>query len=222
MVAFLPDKNSLSRLPLVEGLERETPLLNLVANPRVIEELLGLKEAEQRKVNVLITNLMILHHTYPEMAGRTQYDQASLLEINGIEVEMGVPKETSNPSKEYHMVEETLILTYDKLAASMSEDELKGLKPFDVFRLYWQAFEFGNIELRHFLLGGPDVPDMATFANEIVEKRHVQEQAFYEKIKEKGLNSLVTHEDGNTAYVELEGEKFPLIKTKSGLWKVKY
>ncbi|MHC0037618.1 hypothetical protein [Pseudoneobacillus sp. C159] len=218
---FLPDKGSLSALPLVAGVERDTPLIKLMSDSKAITEMLGLMEGEQRKVEIRIDMYAIFHHTYPAQAGLEQYDQARVFEINGVSLEGTISGQPSQ-QKEYHMVEETLILTYDKLVATLSENELKGLKPLEVFRLYWQAFEFGNIELRHFLLGGPDVPDLATFANEVVEKQLAREQELYEKIREKGLDNLVAHENGNTAYIDITGDKFNMIKTESGVWKVKF
>jgi hypothetical protein len=212
---FVADESSLLRLPIVAGLERGPHLKILNDNKKMIDHL-QIKPGEKKKAQILIDLFTITHNSY---IASVQYDSTRLKEIDGVFVGEENPE---TQVREYHIATEKIIPTYQKLVTTRKDADLQGLKPFEVFQLYWQAFEFGNLEIKHFLFGGSDVPDLQTYTEQVLEKNQPTEQLLYEKIRKKGLESLVIHEELNSAYVDIEGEKFHLIKMDTGVWKVRY
>lgn len=217
-VIFLPDETSLLKIPVVMGYEAEPFIMIVSPNPD-LSKYLGLEsESGSQKQGIITVN----HYSFYEdsQAGQN-FHRANLLTVDGQVVPDGF--EQVEVTKEYHILKEDLIPLYEDLVSYWEDHKLKGLEPIDVFQLYWQAFEFGNLEVKYFLLGGEDLPEYMVYTEKFVEKNLAKEQALLEKIKNAGVMEVIV--EGNSAYVvidEATGEKVELIKNDLGVWKVKF
>lgn len=213
---FYPDEKSLLKIPIVAGIERE-PFIILHSHLNLVQ-FLQLDPGDKEKAQIKIEHYRIIQN--PKLKEQS-YDYARLLTVDG-----DILPDDINPdvvTKEYQILREGLVPLYEKFVANREESDLKGLEPLDVYELYWQAFEYGNLEIKYFLLEGTDLPDYQTFTEKIIEKNFEKEQKIFEKVK--GSQNLDIVVEGNQAYVVIDensGEKFELMKNSSGIWKVKF
>jgi hypothetical protein len=215
-VVFLPDEISLLRIPVFIGYEAEPYILIVSPNPDLIKYL-GLEPGKGKQGKVTVNH----YSFYEDLQAGQNFHRANLLTVDGQVVPDGF--DSVEVTKNYSLLKEDLIPLYKDLVSSWDDHKLKGLEPIDVFQLYWQAFEYGNLELRYFLLGGEYLPEYMVYTEKFVEKHLASEQALLEKIKQAG-NLKVTVE-GNSAFViidEATGEKVEMIKNELGVWKVKF
>jgi hypothetical protein len=215
-VIFLPDKESLLKIPVFADYEAE-PFI-IINNPfQEVSTYLNLTPGGKKQAEITINHYMF----YDDPQSGQFINRAHLETINDQAISDRI--EQVEVTKEYPLLKEELIPIYEKLISKREDSLLKGLEPNDVFQLYWQAFEYGNLEMRYFLLGGEDLPDMLTFTEKFVEKNLEREQATLDKIKNAGdLEVTVT---GNSAYVLIDGtagEKVEMIKNANGVWKLKF
>jgi hypothetical protein len=218
-VAFAANETSIGKIPKVSGIQREPHIL-LHSPKEDLIPFLQLENGVKRMAQIKIDHYRI-YKDPEDLQG--SYDYARLLEVNGEKL----PDEIQNieVTKKYQLLSEAIIPVYEKLVTAREDHALKGLQPLDVFKLYWQAFEFGNLEIKYFLLEGIELPSFENFKAEVIEKSYEYERIQFEKIKKIGISNLEVTVEENRASIQIDhqtDERFELIKNGNGVWKVMF
>ncbi|MFD2444584.1 hypothetical protein ACFSO7_11460 [Bacillus sp. CGMCC 1.16607] len=215
-VAFYPNETSLLKLPIVKGIERD-PFIILASPIENLTEYLQLKPGIKKDAMVTVAHYAI----YKDPVLKKYFDRGQIVKLNGSKIKRTPPIEAF---KEFQILTEELKPLYKKLVTSREETDLKGLGPMDVFRLYWQAFEYGNLEIIYFLLEGSELPDYKTFTEQTIEENFEEEHRLFEKMREK-VSDFGMMIDEDSAYVTFDDHKnvkIEFFQNSSGIWKVKY
>ncbi|SEP63709.1 hypothetical protein SAMN05216232_0434 [Virgibacillus subterraneus] len=227
--SFIPDKKTLLNIP-VAAKDIGKNLEFHFQNNKKVKKIFGMDLENSTLISIedLSVNVDQIRYIFSENGSLIKLGMRNAVSS---EPELDYPKEKYNTSIE---LSDKLLNVYSKYAETFDDNFLKGLKPIDIFKLYYHSKNEGNNNVQYALyIKGENqgTPDKETYFNDpffaIDQTMKQNDKEFYQKLKEVKIFEEV-YLSGQQAIIRFELEDsnfqmatFRLIKsTDLGVWKV--